>query len=232
MGLPLRLPSLPARRWLWPVAFAVSALYAWYIARASFDLDGLRGFSLFDDAMISMRYARNLVHGAGLRWNPDAPAVEGYSNFLWTLWMALLQTLPLPQRSVSLGVSLTSLALLVSNLWLVRALVVRAGGLAPSAVFAVIFSAVFYPLVFWSLRGVEVGLIAVLVDAAILLAWRAEESPEPRARWLLALVLSLLVLVRDDALVPAIVILGFLASDARTRTAAKLPAACVLGTLL
>jgi hypothetical protein len=224
---------LSARRWLWPVAIAASALYAWYIAHASFGVvDGRRGFSLFDDAMISMRYARNLAHGAGLLWNPGATPVEGYSNFLWTLWMALVQTLPIPQRSVSLVVSLTSLALLVSNLWLVRGLVVGAGGRVPSAVFAVVFCALFYPLVFWSLRGLEVGLMAFLVDAAILLAWRAEETSQARSRWLLAVVLSTMVLVRDDALVPATVILGFLARDAQTRTAAKVSAACVLGALL
>ncbi len=232
MGLPLRLRLPPAKRWLLPVALATSALYVWYIARAGFDLDGRRGFSLFDDAMISMRYARNLAHGAGLRWNPGAAPVEGYSNLLWTLWMALLQSLPIPQRLVSLWVSLTSAGLLVSNLWLVRGLVARAGGRAPSAVFAVVFCAVSYPLVFWSLRGLEVGLIAVLVDTAILLAWQAEDQPDTQARWPLALVLSAMVLVRDDAVVPATVILGFLATDARTRTAAKVSAACMLAALL
>jgi hypothetical protein len=233
MGLPLerRACSSAASRWLWPVAFATFLLYAWYIEHAAFDLDGRRGFSLFDDAMISMRYARNFVHGHGLRWNPGAPPVEGYSNFLWTLWMALLQTLPLPQRVVSLSVSLTSLALLIANLWLVRELVSRAGGRISSAMFAVVFIAVFYPLIFWSLRGVEVGLMAVLVDAAVLLAWQSE-APRSRARWWLAAVLSAMVLVRDDGLVPAAVILGFLVTYARTRTAAKISALCVLAVLI
>jgi len=41
-----------------------------------------------DDAFISFRYADNLVHGLGLVYNAGE-RVEGYSNFLWTLWTAL-----------------------------------------------------------------------------------------------------------------------------------------------
>ncbi|UCF06341.1 MAG: hypothetical protein JSV33_04740 [bacterium] len=41
-----------------------------------------------DDAFISFRYADNLVRGNGLVWNPGE-RVEGYTNFLWTLIMAV-----------------------------------------------------------------------------------------------------------------------------------------------
>ncbi len=41
-----------------------------------------------DDAFISFRYARNLVEGHGLVFNPGE-RVEGYTNFLWTLWSAI-----------------------------------------------------------------------------------------------------------------------------------------------
>jgi len=40
-----------------------------------------------DDAFISFRYARNLVEGHGLVFNPGE-RVEGYTNFLWTLLLA------------------------------------------------------------------------------------------------------------------------------------------------
>ncbi len=42
---------------------------------------------LTDDAFISFRYARNLIEGHGLVYNPGE-RVEGYSNLLWTLWCA------------------------------------------------------------------------------------------------------------------------------------------------
>ncbi len=45
--------------------------------------------SLFDDAYISLRYSENLVNGNGLVFNV-AENVEGYTNFLWTLLLALL----------------------------------------------------------------------------------------------------------------------------------------------
>jgi len=216
--------SVPSRedgrlrsRWFPLVALAASILYVWYVAEARFEVDGRSCFTLFDDAMISMRYARNLAHGAGLVWNPGGPPVEGYSNLLWTLWMSVLQLLPISQRSVSVSVSLSSAVILIANLWCVRALVVRAGGRPSSAFFAVVFCAVSYPLVFWSLRGLEVGLLALLIDAAILLAWRAEGPRGSSRRWALALVLSAMVLVRDDASVPAMIILVFLAVNAGTR---------------
>ncbi len=45
-----------------------------------------------DDAFISFRYARNLVLGHGLRFNPgEHLPVEGYSNFLWVLICAVFE---------------------------------------------------------------------------------------------------------------------------------------------
>ena len=44
-------------------------------------------WGLLDDAFISFRYARNLLEGHGLVFNPGE-RVEGYTNFLWTLELA------------------------------------------------------------------------------------------------------------------------------------------------
>ena len=64
-------------------------------------------FTLFDDAMISMRYARNLSESHGLLWNAGQAPVEGYTNFLWTLWMACLHLLPIASSKISLMVMLS-----------------------------------------------------------------------------------------------------------------------------
>ncbi len=48
-----------------------------------------------DDTFISVRYAKNLVEGHGLVYNPGE-RVEGYTNFLWTLWLAIPLALGLP----------------------------------------------------------------------------------------------------------------------------------------
>lgn len=44
--------------------------------------------ALHDDAFISLRYARNLAEGQGLVFNPGE-RVEGYTNFLWTVALAI-----------------------------------------------------------------------------------------------------------------------------------------------
>ena len=46
-----------------------------------------RYYFLSDDSFISFRYARHLAEGHGLVWNPGE-RIEGYTNFLWVLFMA------------------------------------------------------------------------------------------------------------------------------------------------
>ena len=65
------------------MAFFVACLYF-----QSFEYEGSRVFPLHDDAMISMRYAQQLSLGRGLVWN-EGERIQGYTNFLWTLYMAL-----------------------------------------------------------------------------------------------------------------------------------------------
>jgi hypothetical protein len=54
------------------LALAVALWSGYFIFRSSFLVSDRRYFSLFDDAMISMRYAWNLSHGNGLVWNPGS----------------------------------------------------------------------------------------------------------------------------------------------------------------
>src|SRR5215217_9297644 len=55
---------------------------------SSVGIDGRRYFCLFDDAMISMRYAWNFSHGMGLVWNVGE-RIQGYTNLLMTLIMSI-----------------------------------------------------------------------------------------------------------------------------------------------
>ncbi len=83
-----------ALRWV-PVAIAMVVGYRRVFARAS----------LFDDAFISFRYARNFAEGHGLVFNLGE-RVEGYTNFLWTITLGILHRLtPLeaPQLALILG---------------------------------------------------------------------------------------------------------------------------------
>lgn len=217
------------------VAGVLSAIFSVvFILRASFVIDGQRYFTLFDDALVSMRYARNLAEGHGLVWNAGEPAVEGYTNFLWTLWMALLHLLRVPDRLTSLLVSLSGAAIVIATA-LVAARLAR--GLAAherpefAAGATAIGVALCYPLLFWTLRGMEVGLMAFLVAAGVTLVREWTVGDDERVG-LLACTLGLMTLVRPDGVLPAILI-GMSAvagsrDDARRRRALVLCAVPLL----
>ncbi|HPB97137.1 MAG TPA: hypothetical protein PKW66_14560 [Polyangiaceae bacterium] len=67
-----------------------------------------------DDAFISFRYARNLVEGHGLVFNPGE-RVEGYTNFLWTVLLAGAYAIGIPFGLSAIAFGLLSV---VAVLWL------------------------------------------------------------------------------------------------------------------
>ncbi len=76
---------------------------------------------LEDDAFITFRYSKHMAEGLGPVWNADQ-RVEGYTNFLWMLLMAIPIGLGLDVTIASVVVSLGFLAL---NLWLLFRIVLR-----------------------------------------------------------------------------------------------------------
>jgi hypothetical protein len=207
---------------LWLPLLAAAGLYATFIARSSFSFEGRTYFVLFDDSMISMRYARNFAEGHGLVWNPGEH-VEGYSNFLWTLWMSVVHLLGLPDRQTSLLLMVTGAGLLIGTLLVVRRLCALLVPDAPLVgVLAMAMTALYYPLVFWALRGTEVAPAAFLVSLAALLALELRADWSSRRCWALAAVLGAAALTRDDLLVPCVVVLAWVAwqfpSEHRRRT--------------
>lgn len=190
----------------WTIVFATV-----FIRRSTTEVDGQRTFTLFDDAMVSMRYAHNLARGNGLVWNAGQPGVEGYTNFLWTLWMSLLHLTGTPIRLVGLLVSVSGVALLVANLVVVAAICRRLAPAQPIVLrTALLLTATCYPLLFWTLRGMEVGLVALVLSTATLYAIRFTQG-EPRAALGLAAAGVVGVLTRTDVVVPLAVILGYAA---------------------
>lgn len=142
-----------------------------YIYRTSFLLKGERYFCLFDDAMISMRYARNLAHGYGLVWNPGGERVEGYTNPLWTLYMALFHLLPISASKMSLCIQVSALVLMAGTLWFVRRIAEQLADGSPwVSVPAVLFTALSLPINTWALQGMEVSALMFVLALA---AWQA-----------------------------------------------------------
>ncbi len=181
---------------------------ALFIYRSSVLIDGDRYFSLFDDAMVSMRYASNIIVGNGFVWNAGGEKVEGTTNLLWTLYMALCHLVPISESKVGLVVQLTGMLILIITVLVTSRL---AGVISENSPFVVITSAFLtafcYPLIFWTLRGMEVGLLTLLVISAVFIAIRALSTTQFSC--IQYVLLGIAVLSRLDMVMPFIVLLFF-----------------------
>ncbi len=190
---------------LWIAATAL-AFYVLFVLRTSFRVGGTRYFVLFEDAMISMRYAQHLADGHGLVWNVGEPPIEGFTNLLWVLWMALAHALGLSESKISVFVMMTGITILLA-LGLVTSKIARKVSDAPWIPVAVLAATLFdYPLVFWTLRGMEVGALTLAVYTLLWLAFENEEQFSLRRTTIMALVTAAALLIRSDAVVPVALI--------------------------
>lgn len=160
---------------------------------------------LCDDAFISFRYARNLAEHGALVFNVgmDPPErVEGYTNFLWVVVLAGLQSLGLaPPRAAPVLTGLGALAGLVTAALVARGLRRRLGRDAQDPrvcmlelVPAILLVSVPEHMV-WAHGGLETSWAAALVLGSMA-AWSAD-------RWRLAAGLAAATaLLRPDGLLP------------------------------
>ncbi len=72
------------------IALLMATVYLFTISRNLGVIDGTVYLSQGDDVYISMRYARHFSEGHGFAWNIGQEPVEGFTNLLWTLWIAFL----------------------------------------------------------------------------------------------------------------------------------------------
>jgi len=190
--------------------FVFWALY--FIFHTSFiATDGRRYFSLFDDAMISMRYAWNASHGIGLVWNPGE-RVEGYTNLLMVVWMTLWTSF-LDKSSAVLVVQLSGIPVLlgIATLSLLHWQELANGndvlnrhGFAVVAFFGAL---AYYPLVFWTLTGMETGLMTLLLLAGSLLSLTYMRTKKLSLLGSSAILFSLAYLARPDSAPVAVMVL-------------------------
>ncbi len=150
----------------WKYAAILACLHTAYaitlIAKSSFVVEGQRYFCLFDDAMISMRYASNWADGHGLVWNVGE-RVEGYTNFGWTAVMTACHLLRLTPSHTCLLVQLLGIPVLWGCL-LGSIRLARACRVAPlTACIAATLVITQWNLNFFTLMGMESGLLTLLV---------------------------------------------------------------------
>ncbi|MBI5669104.1 MAG: hypothetical protein HZC41_13960 [Chloroflexi bacterium] len=163
----------------------------------STEMRGERYWWLGDDAMISMRYARQLAAGNGLVWNPGE-RVEGYTNFLWTLYMALIHRLPIPLSKTSLAVMLTNIVLAVATVPALVRLTRALGGSMTVTALVVAGFVLNRNEMYWATAGFETALLTLLFVFA---AYRVtEEARTHTPKPLTAFVIAAVALVRADAL--------------------------------
>ena len=190
-----------------PVSLAITIFAAWgllFIYRTSFTwVDGTVYSSLFDDAMISMRYAWNLANGNGLVWNPGE-YVQGYSNLLMTLLMAVVHLVTDPRTAVFV-VQLSGIVLVITAALLGmktgRNLATSSGVANPDAVALLSLIAVlcYYPLGYWSIMGMETGLLTVCVLAALLWLLKFQDTRCPRRLYIATFFMVLAFTTRPES---------------------------------
>ncbi|MCB9865709.1 MAG: hypothetical protein H6816_03625 [Phycisphaerales bacterium] len=169
------------------------------IARTSFVIEGKRYFCLYDDAMITLQYARNLAEGHGLVWNAGGPHVEGFTSPAWTLLLAgVAWVVEDPVRRC-----LVVQCLGIPIIWLTAlgALRLARASRMPDVVglMAALWVLVYYNLNNLTLLGMETGLAAAVMTfglAAVMRAITRRTGTVWSTAWI-----GPMVLVRPEALV-------------------------------
>lgn len=163
-----------------------------------------------DDAYITFRYSQNLVNGHGPVYNPGEP-VEGYSNFLWMLVMAVPIALGLDPVTPSWLLGLLCLA---ANLWLCFRLFSRVLKSHQRGLVLFLLLLSHDALLGFGTSGMETALNALLWTALLVLSIKILSHPPGQIRmssWLGAgLVAALCILSRPDGALIVAVCGGFI----------------------
>jgi arabinofuranosyltransferase len=171
----------------WAVALVLFASQLWLF----------RTFFI-DDAFITFRYVRQFVAGNGLVYN-IGERVEGYSNFLWVMLLALPHAFGAELITTA---RVLSVALSVGSLLLTYGLARS----APYPVLAPIMLAAAGPFGAWAMGGLETSLFAFLATASV----TAFIYEEERGRGAISGVLfGLLALARPEGVLFFALAIGF-----------------------
>jgi hypothetical protein len=212
------------------------ALFVGLAAIAGGSFAAIRKAWLCDDAFISFRYAENLTNGLGLVYNAGE-RVEGYTNFLWTLGIALGMRLGVAPEtwSIAWGVVFyvaTMVLLLIDHRTRAREAPPQdagaAAGVTALAPIACLVAAAHPDWQVYATSGLETAMFTFLVTAGYLLGVRDRRGVRGLAGSGLAF--GLAALTRPDAVlfVPIMVAYAVWARRPRIASAAAFGAAFVV----
>lgn len=163
---------------------------------------------VYDDAFITMRYARHLAEGYGPRWNLSGEAVEGFSSPLHMLLLAALAAARIPLIAAARLVAFASHMLLLAFLW--RFMKRRDGEIAAALVSALLIAS--WPMLLWDLGGLESTLFAAFLAMGTLLTLEYIETGRRREIVTGGVLLGLALFTRPDGgAVAAVALLACLA---------------------
>jgi arabinofuranosyltransferase len=186
-----------------------SGIFIWQSSGIAFD--GKRYFILFDDAMIAMRYAWNFSHGNGLVWN-TGERIEGFTTMSLTLLMSAITWITNNKSVSCLVMQIIGTVVMLLYAWtnikisqkLFKPINLHSGNKHLAnfhfwlPVFIFILSLSYYPLLYWSLLGMETGILALLISLIILRVFQEKAQPD----FLLAALYGLAYYTRPDAAIP------------------------------
>jgi hypothetical protein len=130
---------------------------------------------LCDDAFITFRYAEHFVSGHGLVFN-EGERVEGYTNFLWTIWIALAIFLHFNPETWAI---LWGIAFYAASLILLLFHDINLQGDQPKGMFfpvAVVFSAFNPDWQIYATSGLETSLLTFLLVASFMMLFAKKPS--------------------------------------------------------
>jgi len=150
-----------------------------------------------DDAFITLRYADNFLHGDGLVWNPGE-RVEGYSNFGFLMLIVVAGRLGIDLQSATRIINFA--ALLIMAVVLIRFAYRRRDSFAadPFGLMPAIIILTSFPLIVWSLGGLEGPLFSMWCLLGIMYVIKSRSSKHLA---LAGLFFAFAVLTRMDGLV-------------------------------
>ncbi|MGB9873091.1 MAG: hypothetical protein ACPLYD_15730, partial [Anaerolineae bacterium] len=144
-----------------------------------------------------MRYARHLSEGRGLVWNVGEKPIEGYTNFLWVVWIAVLM-LFIEDPSflmIASGAALHALSVAFLYLFLRKAFRCHLG----VAALAACLLAVWEPIRIQVLNGLEAPMLLFLFIVAVYFLFG--DSTNKLHIFMGSFLAGLLPLVRPDGLI-------------------------------
>jgi arabinofuranosyltransferase len=157
----------------------------------------------FEDAAMLMRYADNLAHGWGIVWNIGEPPLDGATDFLFMLVVALIHRMGLTMED---AVRLVSIA---SHLATVALIYIGMRAVQHAVKLAAFFSALYFaagPGLFLSAAYFGTPLFVLGVASSWLLGQRllAPVARTPGSYWLFSLACLFTALIRPEG-----VLIGF-----------------------